>query len=62
MNFRESEVGNEVIIREATQIEADVSITAKQFFERKGFEVVQQQTVVRQGVELTNFKMKKSLT
>jgi putative acetyltransferase len=40
-----------------TRLHADVSITAKSFFERKGFKVVAEKTVIRQGVELLNFKM-----
>jgi len=40
-----------------TRLHADVSITARPFFEKKGFEVVAEQTVIRQGVELLNFKM-----
>ncbi|RFS17809.1 GNAT family N-acetyltransferase [Emticicia sp. C21] len=38
---------------------ADVSKTARPFFEKKGFQIVTEQTVIRQGVELTNYKMKK---
>jgi putative acetyltransferase len=40
---------------------ADVSITARPFFTRCGFNVIQQQMVFRRGVSLTNFKMTKSL-
>lgn len=36
---------------------AYVSITARPFFEKKGFNVVMQQTVDIDGVELTNYKM-----
>jgi putative acetyltransferase len=36
---------------------AEVSITAKSFFESKGFKVVKQQMVVIRGVELTSFIM-----
>lgn len=43
------------------RIYAEVSITAKPFFEKHGFVTVTQQTVVREGVELTNFKMEKHL-
>jgi len=38
---------------------AEVSITAKPFFESKGFKVVKQQVVDIRGVELTNFIMEK---
>jgi len=40
---------------------AEVSITARRFFEHCGFVVQLQQSVVRRGVELTNFKMQKQL-
>lgn len=36
---------------------AEVSITAKPFFEAKGFKVVKQQNVDIRGVKLTNFIM-----
>lgn len=39
------------------RIYAEVSITAKPFFEAKGFKVVKEQTVNLRGVELTNFVM-----
>lgn len=38
---------------------AEASITAKPFFESKGFKVVKQQVVNIRGVELTNFIMEK---
>ena len=41
---------------------AEASITARPFFERQGFSLVRQQTVVRQGAELTNFVMEKILS
>lgn len=41
---------------------ADVSKTALPFFEKMGFTIISPQTVIRQGVELTNFKMKKVLS
>ncbi|GAB4370648.1 MAG: GNAT family N-acetyltransferase [Elainellaceae cyanobacterium] len=40
---------------------AEVSITAKPFFLRKGFTVVRSQFVERQGVQLQNFVMEKLL-
>ena len=43
------------------RIYAEVSITAKPFFEKKGFAVIKQQIVVIRGCELTNFVMEKSL-
>ena len=35
------------------------SITAKPFFEKRGYEVIKEQQVERQGIFLTNFYMKK---
>ena len=37
------------------------SITARPFFERQGFHVVDEQVVTRRGARLTNFAMEKSL-
>lgn len=42
-------------------ITADVSITAKPFFEKKGFVVKAMQKNIRLGVELMNYKMEKEL-
>lgn len=41
------------------RIFAEVSITAKPFFEAKGFKVVKEQTVILRGVELKNFVMRR---
>ncbi|ASW76099.1 hypothetical protein IQ37_05835 [Chryseobacterium piperi] len=40
---------------------ADVSKTAKPFFENMGFKVIQEQTVAVKGVDFINYKMKKNL-
>jgi putative acetyltransferase len=45
----------------ARELSADVSITARPFFESQGFAVVAEQSPVRRGVSLTNFKMRKPL-
>ncbi len=42
-----------------TRIEVHASITAKPFFERRGYKTVRPNTVIRKGVELTNFIMVK---
>ena len=42
------------------RIYSEVSITAKPFFESKGFQVVKQQKVNIRGCELTNFVMEKN--
>ncbi len=43
------------------EITTDASITAKPFFESKGYRVVRSQIVERKGVELVNYKMKKEM-
>jgi putative acetyltransferase len=47
--------------RGVTVLRSDVSITARPFFERRGFVVVCPQVVEREGVLLRNFKMEKVL-
>ena len=44
------------------ELTANVSVTARPFFERFGFEVVAEQHPVRDGVELVNYAMRKLLT
>lgn len=39
------------------ELTADVSITARPFFEKVGFRIVNRQTVVKQDIELMNYKM-----
>lgn len=39
----------------------EASITAKPFFSKRGFELLEQQTVTLRGVEFTNFRMEKYL-
>jgi putative acetyltransferase len=43
-------------------IEADVSLTALPFFERRGYTRLAKQTVVRRGVALENCKMRKKIS
>ncbi len=55
-----------VIEKEALQhhkksLTADVSRTARPFFEKMGFQVVQEQAVRIKGMTLTNYKMEKKL-
>lgn len=42
-------------------ISSDISITAKPFFEKKGFIIIAEQKIQKSGVELINYKMEKSL-
>ena len=56
----------EAIEREALdlglgRITTEASITARPFFERRGFRLVREQSVRRRGVALTNFAMEKDL-
>jgi putative acetyltransferase len=44
-----------------TELTADVSITARPFFERHGFTVEAEQHPVTVGVQLTNYRMSKQL-
>ena len=46
---------------QVTELTADVSITARPFFERHGFTAETEQHPVRGGVPLTNYRMKKKL-
>ncbi len=43
------------------QIYANVSITAKPFFEKRGYIVIEKQLVQRKGLKIINYKMKKDL-
>ncbi|WP_182200977.1 GNAT family N-acetyltransferase [Paraliobacillus salinarum] len=46
---------------DADAITTCASITAKQFFIRRGFKIIKEQEVIRRGVLLTNYLMKKSI-
>lgn len=56
------EVEKVAAVKSISRIYAEVSITAKPFFEAKGFQVVKQQTVQFRGVEFINFVMEKCYT
>lgn len=43
----------------STHLSTHASITAKPFFERRGYSVVKEQQVSRNGVQLTNYVMEK---
>jgi putative acetyltransferase len=57
-----NEVGNSARQNKLNKLFAEVSITARPFFEKKGFIVKKQQSVVVREVELTNFVMEKLLS
>lgn len=44
-----------------SSLSSDVSITARPFFEKKGFAVLKEQQNIRKGIELINYKMEKQL-
>ena len=54
-------IEHEAIRQEKAFLTADVSRTAKPFFERVGFSIVWEQSIPVRGVELTNYKMEKKL-
>jgi putative acetyltransferase len=56
-----NQLEGEAIKENSKTITADVSITAKPFFDKKGFTVKAKQKNIRLGVELINYKMEKSL-
>ncbi|MBT7088103.1 GNAT family N-acetyltransferase, partial [bacterium] len=41
------------------RVYTEASITAKPFFEKRGFKVIKEQQVEKRGVKLTNFQMEK---
>lgn len=43
------------------KIRVDVSLTAKPFFEKNGYQTIRQQIIEREGIELINHKMVKNL-
>lgn len=54
-------IEKEAIRRNGTEIQSDVSITARPFFEKKGYTVVKEQKNMIKNVEIVNFKMVKQL-
>ncbi len=54
-------IEQEAISRGLPRLFAEVSITARPFFEAKGFRLVREQTVERRGIALVNFIMDKRL-
>jgi len=44
-----------------TKIMTHASITAKPFFERRGYQVIKKQQVIKCGIALTNYVMEKVL-
>lgn len=46
---------------DVSEVITDGSITARPFFEKYGFKVIEKQSVNRKGIPITNFKMSKKL-
>jgi len=69
-NFQGRGVASELLHRLETSAEAcglarlftEASITARPFFEHRGFRVVEAQTVIRRGQRLTNYRMERQIT
>nr|WP_249410566.1 GNAT family N-acetyltransferase [Lactococcus petauri] len=45
----------------AERINVDVSLTARSFFEKRGYEILEQQIVLRRNQNLKNYKMQLKL-
>ncbi|MFP3835058.1 GNAT family N-acetyltransferase [Chryseobacterium sp. SIMBA_028] len=56
------QIEKEAVRQNKKYLTADVSKTAKSFFERAGFEIIKEQTVNVKGIDLINYKMEKKLT
>lgn len=54
-------IENEAKRQNQSSLTSNVSKTARPFFEKVGFEVTKDQTVVRQNVKMTNYKMEKKI-
>lgn len=55
------EIEEKAISEKQLSLMAYVSITAKPFFEKIGFKIIKKQHVKLKGIELTNYKMEKSI-
>lgn len=60
-NMLYSAIEKEAINRKAKILNADVSETARRFFEKKGFLMITPQINLIKGVEIINYKMTKTL-
>jgi putative acetyltransferase len=56
-----ADIEKKAIQKKMTTLHSDVSITAKPFFEKKGFKALELQTNLIRGVEILNYKMIKTL-
>ncbi|WP_029271911.1 GNAT family N-acetyltransferase [Flavobacterium sp. KJJ] len=68
-NYQRQGIADEIFIKleleakkeNSKTMTADVSITAKPFFEKKGFIIKGEQKNIRLGIELINYKMEKEI-
>jgi len=68
-NFQRQGIADTILSQLETQarksgnsyITSDISITAKPFFEKKGFVILKEQINIRNGIELINYKMEKAI-
>lgn len=60
-SFLYAEMERRAIEQQNEVITSDISITARPFFESRGFKVLKEQRVPCRGVVLTNYKMQKIL-
>lgn len=60
-SFLYADIERKAIEQKNDRIVSDISITARPFFESRGFEVVKKQQVDCRGEVLTNYKMHKNL-
>ena len=56
------ELERQVLERGVTRFITDASITARPFFEHRGYRIVREQSVERNGVTMTNYRMEKNLS
>lgn len=54
-----NELENSAMENKVLVISTHASITAKGFFEKRGYKVIKEQQVERKGIKLTNFVMEK---
>ena len=60
-DFLYRRIENEALSKKAPILLADVSKTARPFFEKKGFNIVKSQVNIMGGIEIVNFRMMKAL-
>lgn len=55
------ELEHHAALQQVPEITVHASITAKPFFEKRGYQTIAEQQVERQGILLTNYQMKKDI-